>query len=320
MKSTIKRRTVIVGIFLFFAMAILVAGILSIGNIKSSFAKKFAVTTIFDEVGGLQEGNNVWYSGLKIGTVKSLHFFGKSQVEARLMLDVKAKPFIRSDARTKIGSDGLIGNKIVIIFGGTDGAPDVQDGDTLIFEKGLSTEEMMNTLQQNNQNILAITNDFKAISSKIRDGEGSLGKLLADETLYNQVLQTVEMLNSASSHANRLTASLAEFGTKMNREGSLTNDLVTDTTLFRTIGTAVAELQRIAVVAAELTVNLKNATGGLNDPKSPAGVLLHDQETADRLKSTIKNLETSTEKLNEDLEALQHNFLFRGYFRKKGDQ
>ena len=149
------------------------------------------------------------------------------------------------------------------------------------------------------------------------EGEGTLGKLLTDESLYSNLDQTVAVLKKAADNAEKLTASISDYGSKMNQKGSLTYDLVSDTVIFNTIKATVLELKQIALTASELTINLKNASSGLNDTNTPVGVLLHDQPAATDLKSTIKNLESSTQKLNEDLEALQHNFLFRGYFKKK---
>jgi phospholipid/cholesterol/gamma-HCH transport system substrate-binding protein len=317
MKSTIRRRATIVGLFLFFGLLILVAGIFTIGNLHNSFVKKFEISTIFDEVNGLQPGNNIWFSGVKIGTVSRLKFYGKSQVKVNMKIDREAQSFIRKDAKAKISTDGLIGNKIIVIYGGSDSVEAVTGGDVLSIEKTLSTDDMLKTLQENNVNLLSITSDFKVISKKMMNGEGTLGKLLSDESLYNNLGQTVAMLNKAAENAEKLTGSIADYGAKMNQKGSLTNDLVSDTIVFNTIKATVLELKQIAATASELTANLKNATSDLNNSNSPAGVILHDQPAAADLKSTIKNLESSTQKLNEDLEALQHNFLFRGYFRKK---
>ncbi|MFA5814733.1 MAG: MlaD family protein [Bacteroidales bacterium] len=317
MKSTIRRRATIVGLFLFFGLVILVAGILTIGNLHNSFVKKFMVTTIFENVNGLQPGNNIWFSGVKIGTVSTLNFFGKSQVKVSMKIDHAAQPYIRKNAKAKISTDGLIGNKIIVIYGGTDSTAAIEEGDTLGIEKTLSTDDMMNTLQENNKNLLSITNDFKVISKKIMDGEGTLGKLLTDESLYDNIGQTVDALKRASENAEKLTASISDYGSKMNQQGSLTNDLVSDTIVFNTIKATVLELKQIASMAAELTANLRNASSDLNNSNSPAGVILHDQPAASDLKSTIRNLESSTQKLNEDLEALRHNFLFRGFFKKK---
>ena len=317
MKSTVKRRATIVGLFLFFGLVILAAGILTIGNLHNSFVKKFMITTIFDEVNGLQPGNNIWFSGVKIGTVSTLSFFGKSQVKVSMKIDREAQSYIRKNAKAKISSDGLIGNKIIVIYGGNDSTACIEEGDRLGVEKTLSTDDMLKTLQENNTNLLSITSDFKVISKKIMNGDGTLGKLLIDESLYDNIGQTVAVLKKASVNAENLTASIGEFGIKMNQKGSLTNDLVSDTVVFNTIKATVAELKQIASTAAELAANLKNATTDLNNSNSPAGVILHDQPAASDLKATLKNLEISTQKLNEDLEALQHNFLFRGFFRKK---
>jgi len=317
MRPTITRRATIVGLFLFFGLVILVAGILTIGNLHNSFVQKLEITTIFDEVNGLQAGNNIWFSGVKIGTVSTLRFYGKSQVQVSMKIEREAQPYIRKDAKAKISSDGLIGNKIIVIYGGSDSSPAIIPGDTLGVEKTLSTDDMMNTLQENNKNLLAITNDFKVISKRIMDGEGTVGKFLSDETLYENVGQTVIALKKAAVNAEKLTASISDYSSKLNQPGSLTNDLVTDTLMFNTIKATVAELRQIATTAAEVTANLKTATGALNDTGTPVGAILHDEPTATDLKATIKNLESSTQKLNEDLEALQHNFLFRGYFKKK---
>jgi len=63
--------------------------------------------------------------------------------------------------------------------------------------------------------------------------------------------------------------------------------------------------------------NMEAASAKLKENDNPLGALLHDEETAKNLKEMIDNLNTASEKLNEDLEAVQHNFLFRGYFKKK---
>jgi len=317
MQPTIRKRAVIVGLFLFFGLVILTAMILTIGNLHNSFVKKFSISTIFDEVNGLQPGNNIWFSGVKIGTVSTLRFFGHSQVKVGMKIDREAQSYIRKDAKAKISTDGLIGNKIIVIYGGSDSTGAVEEGDVIVVEKTLSTDDMLKTLQENNTNLLSITSDFKVISKRITEGQGTLGKLLTDESLYDNLGMTVAVLKKAADNAENLTASLSDYGSKINQPGSLTNDLVSDTIVFNTIKATVLELKQIASTAAELTVNLKNATSDLNNGNSPAAVILHDKPAASDLKATIKNLETSTQKLNEDLEALQHNFLLRGYFKKK---
>jgi phospholipid/cholesterol/gamma-HCH transport system substrate-binding protein len=97
----------------------------------------------------------------------------------------------------------------------------------------------------------------------------------------------------------------------------LANQLITDTTVFSHLRHAVAQLDQAAASASDFSTSLRTAGQGLNDAHSPVGLMLHDQETADNLQRTIKNLRVSSQELSDDLLALQHNFLLRGFFKKK---
>jgi phospholipid/cholesterol/gamma-HCH transport system substrate-binding protein len=251
---------------------------------------------------------------VKIGTVGSLNFYGKSQVEVWMNVATKARQYIRKDAKVKISNDGLIGNKILVIYGGTEGFAQVEEGDTLAVEKTFTSEDMINTAQKNNENILAITNDVKAITKKLAAGEGSMGKLLDDSLMYTNINATIVSLQKASAKAQQMLASLADFSSNLNKKGTLANELTTDTVVFQSVKASVLQLQQMADTATMFIANLKQASA---NPNSAIGVMLHDKESGTRLKETIKNLESSSKKLDEDLEAAQHNFLLRGYFKKK---
>ncbi len=315
MTTSPKKRGILVGLFIIIGLIFLLAGILTIGNLHETFVRKIKVTVLFDDVAGLQPGNNIWFSGVKIGTVSKLNFIGKSQVRVIMKIDEKAVPYIRKDAKVMLSTDGLIGNKILVIYGGTEKAPEVKEGDTLGIEKTFSTEDMMNTFQENNKNFLVISNNLKSMSIKLANGEGSIGKLLKDETLYNTITATTESLQLASINAQQMIAKLSDFSSKLNDKGTLANQLVTDTTVFNSLKKSVVQIQNMSDTAKQLVTNLKNAS---TNPKSPLGVMLHDEKTGSELKSAITNLESSSKKLDEDLEALQHNFLLRRYFKKKG--
>jgi|SRR5687768_447985 len=317
MKQTNNKKAVTVGIFVFLGLLILIAGILTLGGQKNSFQKKLTVRAIFDDVGGLQTGNNVWFSGVKIGTVKKMTFHGGSQVEVIMNIDEKNQQYIRKNAKAKISSEGFIGNKLVVIYGGSMQAPPVEENGVLGVEKALSTDEMMSTLQENNKNLLDITTDFKVISKRLTNGEGSVGKLLTDESLANNLETTVNGLKQASANAQRLTASLSGYASQLQKEGSLTNDLITDTVIFNRLRSTVAQLQQTSKTANEVANNFKEVSDKISGNNSPVGVLLNDPQAAADLKSTLSNLSAGTEKLDDNMEALQHNFLLRGFFKKK---
>lgn len=314
MSNLSNNRAVWVGLFVSIGLIFLIAGVLMIGNLHETFKKKMKVTALFDNVGGLQAGNNVWFSGVKIGSVSALHFYKESQIEVTIRIDIKAQEYIRKDSKIKIGSDGLIGNKILEIYGGSLRSEIVEDGDILEVEKTFTQEDMVNTLQENNKNLAVITKDLKLITSGIAKGEGTLGKFLFDDKVYENINAATSSLKGASVQAAQMVHSLNIFSAGLNKKGTLANELVSDTLVFKSIKTSAMRLNQIADTAAVLMTDLKKIT---NDSGTSIGVLLHDQETGTRLKEMIKNMESGSKKLDEDLEAAQHSFLLRGYFRKK---
>jgi phospholipid/cholesterol/gamma-HCH transport system substrate-binding protein len=317
MDNTPQKRAVIVGIFVFLGILFLVLGILVIGNLNDTFKRKAEIFTLFDDVGGLQVGNNIWFSGVKIGSISDLQFYAESKVKVGMKIDIKSRPFIHKDAFVKLGTDGLIGNKILIIYGGTPQSPAVETGDTLRTEKTFSSEEVLNTLQENNKNLFSITSDLKIITGKIAKGEGSVGKFMNDDAVYNHLEAASQSLQNTAGQAQKLVSSLNKFSEGLNKEGTLAHQLTTDTTVFNSVKSSVVRLQQMADSAHVLISNLKDAS---SNPQTTVGVLLHDEEAGAHLKQTIINLESSSQKLDEDLEAAKHNFLLRGYFKKKAKQ
>ena len=135
-----NKKSVIVGVFVLIGIIIFIAGVLTMGGQQKKFVRSIKLNAVFDDIGGLQTGNNVWFSGVKIGTVRKINFYGESQVEIVMSVEDKVKDYIRKDSKATIGSDGLIGNKIIVIYGGTTKAPAVEDGDRLTAEIPLDTD------------------------------------------------------------------------------------------------------------------------------------------------------------------------------------
>jgi phospholipid/cholesterol/gamma-HCH transport system substrate-binding protein len=315
-----KRRAVIVGIFVLVGLGLMVAIILIMGGQRKSFARTIHITAIFDDVSGLQQGNNIWLAGVKVGTVRNISFNTDSKVLVRMDILASMVPFIHKDAKAKISSESLIGNKIVVLTQGSPQSPLIQSGDILEIQSSLNSEDMMKTLQQNNTNLLAITTDLKDMTRRLAKGEGSLGKILKDETLVNTLQKTLNTLHTAAANANAFTTDLSRYTAGLQTKGSLANELITDTIVFNRLRSSVINLKEIAQSAEAIVDNLNKASSNLNtslnSTSSPLGVLLNDSKAAADLQTTLTNLNLSSEKLDDDLEAMQHNFLLRGYFRK----
>jgi phospholipid/cholesterol/gamma-HCH transport system substrate-binding protein len=314
MNERSNKRAVIVGIFIFLGIGFLLAGILTIGNLRNTFSTKISLVAFFDDVNGLQKGNNVWFSGVKIGTVKTVKFYGQSHVKVIMNVDENSRQFIRKDSHLKISTDGLIGHKIIVIYGGSFLSGAVLEGDTLPVDKMLSTEEMVNMLQENNKNLLDITNDIRKISGKLAKGSGNIGKFIEDENIYNNLSATMVALRQSSTKLNEMMASVSSFASGLTRKGTLAHGLSNDTTVYANLKRSLKKMSTAADSAAQFVNNLNNA---VNREKGPAGVLLHDEEAGKDLKTTLNNLASGSKKLDEDLEAAQHSFLLRRFFKKK---
>jgi len=312
-----NKNSAIVGVFIVIGIIIFIGGLLIVGGKSSLFYKTIVISADFKNVNGLLKGNNVWFSGVKVGTVKSVNFKPDGLVSVEMVIEEKSVPYIHKDAKAKVSTDGLVGNKIVVLEGGSADKPAITSGDVLAISKPLDTEEMMTTLQENNKNLVDITNSFKVITKKMADGQGTIGKLLTNDDLLKELESTVAILKQASQNTTNLTGNLSDFSEGLNKKGTLANNLVTDTTVFNTLRTTVKQVQKLSANANVITENLKTASNSLNSSNSAANVLLNDAPTAQSLKTLIGNLETSSVKLNETMDALQHSFLLRGYFRKK---
>lgn len=313
MRESLNRRTVIVGLFVLIGLIFLTAGILMVGNLHETFKKKFTVTSFFEDVNGLQAGNNIWFSGVKVGTVKSINFHSRSAVEVIMRIDVKTQEYIHKDAKVKLSTDGLIGNKILVIYGGSGAFEQIQEGDTLEVEKAVSQEEVLKILQESNKNLLSITSDFKTISKKIANGEGTVGKLLTDNSLYDNANNAIRSVQQMSARGQQLLTNLNTYSAQLNTEGTLANDLVTDTVVFNSIREFAQRLKQIADTTSLVMTQLKAIS---SDTTTSIGILLNDKESGTHLKATLKNLESSSKKLEEDLEAAQYAWPLKKGFKR----
>lgn len=317
-----------VGLFVLIGIIILAAGILTLGTMRKTFITRIDATATFNSVNGLTKGNNVWFAGVKVGTVQEISFTPDSKVSVLFSIEDKSQPFIKKDATVRVSSDGLIGNPIILISGGSPNAGMITSGHHFKAEADVTQQEMLSTLQANNKNILDITNDLKGIMGDIRSGQGSIGKLMKDEAIYANLSKSMSTVEAATRDLKKGATNLAALSDKLGAEGNFLNSIATDKEIYPNIKSTVASLQNTSqtlketsVSAKQMVNNLEQTTNTLlNNQKSPVGVLLHDEKTANNIRETISNLESSTAKLDQNMEALKHNFLFRRYFRKQAEE
>jgi len=228
MKTTSGQK-IKIGSFVLAGLAVFIAGIFLIGNRKGLFTSTFNVNGLFKNVNGLQVGNNARFAGINVGVVQDIVIINDTTVKVILTLNEEVRKFVKKDAKLSIGTDGLMGDKLVIISPGGGGSiQGVKNGDQLTGVNPLDVDKLVKRLTKLADDAGDVVEGLAGIVNKVNTGKGSLGRLLNNDK-----------------------------------------------------------------IARDLEGTVKQA------------------------KTTIANVHQTTGTLNEDLKAAQHNFLLRGYFKKK---
>ena len=200
------------GLFVAGGLALFVIAVFIIGKQKNLFNPVFKITSTFHNVGGLQIGNNVRFSGINVGTVDNIVIINDSTVRTDLIIKEEVRQFIKSDCKVAIGSEGIIGDKLVTISQGSDEAPLVKEGQQLRSSEPVETDAIMAGLRVTVGNAEVITQQLAEIMTKINTGKGTLGRLIQDKTLAENLNKTVlNLKKSSKSLEENMTAAKHNF-------------------------------------------------------------------------------------------------------------
>jgi phospholipid/cholesterol/gamma-HCH transport system substrate-binding protein len=316
MKTDQTKQNIKLGIFVVAGIVLFLISVFFIGSENNVFNRTFQAFAIFKNVEGLKEGDNVWLSGVKIGTVKDVKIVSEGKVIVELSLKHKQNEFIKSNATAFIGSDGLVGNKIVVIRPG-DARQAIHDADTINSASPTDTQELINIAKDVGENTRSLTDNLKILSQKVADGHGVVGELLNNGPMANELRAAVTNFRTTTEKTANASEQLQAMVYKLNNGDGLINRLATDTSLAYVFDETLANVKRVSQNSAEMSRNLEEVVAKLNSGNNAIGVLLADTAFANKMKVTLDNAKSASVKLDDNMEALQHNFLLRGYFRKK---
>jgi phospholipid/cholesterol/gamma-HCH transport system substrate-binding protein len=210
MKATGSQK-IKIGIFALVGLAVLVAAIYLIGQRKSLFSDTFNISGKFRNVNGLVVGNNVRFAGINVGVVNEISIVNDSTVKVGLTLNNSVKKFIKKDSKMSIGSDGLMGDKLVVIApGGLTSNEEVREGDELNTVNPLDVDKIMNKFTRIADNAGDLIQNLSEITYKVNHGKGSLGKLLNDDRMSKELTATVQSAKSTIQNVHQTSATLNE--------------------------------------------------------------------------------------------------------------
>ena len=186
------------GFFAVAALVIAVSAIYYIGKQKNKFGSVLHINALFSSVSGLKIGSNVRFGGIDVGTVDGINLVTDTTVQVQMVIQKKVQKFIKKDAKASIGSEGLMGDKVIVIAPGTPDQPMVGEGEDLATLRPIETEAIMASLKTSADNAAIITSNLADISGRISHGRGALGKLLNDTALSTNISTTMKNLKTSS--------------------------------------------------------------------------------------------------------------------------
>jgi phospholipid/cholesterol/gamma-HCH transport system substrate-binding protein len=282
------------GLFVAVGIALFLLAIFIIGKQQNLFNPVFKLSTTFYNVSGLQVGNNVRFTGINVGTVDNISIINDSTVRVDMLIKKNVQQFIKSDCNVALGSEGLIGDRLLIITqGGTD-SPLAKEGQHLPSTEPVETDAIMASLKVTANNAEIITQQLAEVMVKINSGKGTLGRLIHDSVIAKNINQTIENLKKTSIGLDETM-------------GAVSQDV-----------SAVMESLKVTTANAEsFSQQLEEIMMKVNDENGTFTKIIQDTTIASNLSQTMENLNRSTKGLDENMEALKHNIFFRGYYNKK---
>jgi len=305
------------GAFILAGLFVLILSFYFIGKNQHLFGTKFKLRARFTNLNGLTEGNNVLYAGIQAGTVSSIMLVNDTTIEVTLLIDKAVRAHIRQRSTASIGTEGLMGNKIVNIMPATGNFPPVNDGDLLAARQIVNTDEMLQTLSRTNQNVAGISEALKI--SILHINQSKLMALLDDPFIGNRLKSALNNIDRTAGQANRLAGNLNQVVDDVRTGKGLAGSLLSDTLLAADLRASLANIRQSTVNTKKLTNDLDGLVNQINADlaigKGTLHLLLRDSVSAAHIRKSLDNIEQGTDGFNQNMEALKHNFFFRGYFK-----
>jgi len=288
MKKNISNK-IRLGIFISVGIAVFIAAIYFIGEKQQLFRSTFRLTGVFADVAGLQAGNNVRLSGINVGTIENISIISDTSVRVEILVDESIRKFIKKDAIAIIGSEGLMGNKILIINPGTGGKKEIENNDVIQTAPPINMDDILISLKSTMDNASDITSDLSTITNNIQSGKGTIGRLIMDKSWRE---------NFDSTFANFKKGS-ARFVTLMDKENEVDGILLA--------------LKSTIENTSNITSDLSKITNSLQSGEGTIGRLLMNTSSAQNFDSTMVNLKEGSAELKLLLEKAQGSWLLGGF-------
>ncbi len=313
--KTKRIHNVQLGLFVLAGIVFLVFTLYMMSKNRNLLGSSFTVKAVVNNVNGLVPGNNVRFKGIDVGTVRSIDIVNDTAIYVTMVIDTKIKRHIKKNAVATIGTDGLMGSKLININSSPGASEPVSEGSILISLKPVETDEMLRTLNTTNKNIERITYNLREITLKLNNSN-SLWNLLSDTVITYDLKRTIVNFREAGSNTARLTSNAEHIVTRLDEGSGIVSALFTDTLMVTQLNNSLATIQHASEQTSVMMEDLKKVIEDMKQGEGTAGLILTDTLLRNSLIKTMTNVEEGTGRFNENMEALKSNFLFKKHYKK----
>jgi phospholipid/cholesterol/gamma-HCH transport system substrate-binding protein len=290
-----------VGVLILVALVILAFAILKLGAEGNLFGKRYQVVSFVANASGLRVGGPVSVAGQLAGTIKEITFLPPDQdttKNLRLLIEIKREMInqVRADSRAKIATMGLLGDKVVDISVGTPKFRPLRDGDTLIVIPSTDYEAVVRQASGAITEVVGLTRDLKKVTTGITQGQGTLGQLITNRQLYDNLNSTLAQSNALMARLENPRGTIGRLLDDPQLYYSLNRTVASADTIIRQItggNGSVSKLLRDDTLYVHLTSVVARAdslVGTLSGGNGTMQKLFTDQQLYDQLVKTVTEL------------------------------
>ncbi len=308
-------RNVKLGIFVLTGTVFFIVVLYFIGSKRNLFSSTIKISAQFYNADGLMSGNTVRFAGINIGTVESVDIVNDSTVLVQMIIQDDVVEHIKKNSVVSIGTDGLMGNKLVNINSVNEVSEPIEEGDELLSRKALNANDMLRTLSVTNENIKEITEGLKKIVGNL-NSNNSLWNFLSDTSLADNLKQVVVGFKLTGERTAIIAGDLSEIVNGVKQGKGVLGALTVDTSLTNKLHQSVVNIQVISNDLAVVSGDLKEITKGLREGDGAVGTLLMDTNFVHNMNQSMENINSGSKGFSENMEALKHSALLKKYFKE----
>ena len=313
MKETLNN--IKLGIFVIAGTVLFIVALYLVGTKKNIFGSNIKIIAKFKNVNGLTEGNNVRFGGIDIGSIEKINLASDSNVLVEMWIAKSAGKFIRKNYTASIGTDGLMGNRLVNIHPEKIKAESISNGDEISTINPLETEEMLKAFNTTGINMKSITENLNAITIKLRENN-AVWEILSKKEIGFKIEDFVNQLNITANKTKGIISRIEDYSIKINDDRSLISKLSGDE-YSKKLNIMLDNFHSLEDSAKYILSEVYQLTRKINYGNGTIPKLLNDTITINEINSAFTQIKKSARVLEEDLEGLKYSFLLKRFFRKK---